>query len=497
MREKISKFGGAMFTPVLFFAAIGIIVAICTILRNPMIVGSIANEGTTWSNVWTIVQNGAWTIFNYLELLFVVCIPLGLAKKAQGKAAAESLVIYLIFINLVSNILQIYGPFFGIDFASETTTGLKMVAGIQTLDMGIVGAILIASIVSWLHNRYFDKRLPSFLGTFQGSTFITITGFFLMIPTAILVCLIWPHVQNAIYSVQGFMSSSGVVGVAVYTFLNRFLIPTGLHHFIWQPIVLGPALVDGGLHPYYLTHMQEFAASTQPLIDIFPEGGFGVGSNLMLFAPIGVGLAFYVTAKPENKKKTLALVLPVVLTATISGITEPFEFLFLFAAPLLWLVYSLMGALMAVIMYLLGVVTWGGSLIDMVSLTWIPMFSNHSGMIVRQIIIGLIFTALYFFIFRFLILKFNYATPGRETISEASLQSSEHTATLAEPQFREKAKGYLHALGGSDNIESINNCATRLRVSVKDDKKVLDDTAFKEWGAMGVVRHGKDRKSVV
>lgn len=502
MKAQLQKFGGAMFTPVLFFTAFGIIVALSTVFKNPLIVGSIANEGTWWFNLWTTVGNGASAVLNNLELLFVACLPLGLAKKAHGRAVVETLVIYLTFITIVSNILQFYGDFFGINFNAEGVTGVKAVAGIRTLDTGIIGAIVVASIVVYIHNRYFEKKLPEFLGIFQGSAFVSIIGFFVMLLLAVVTCLVWPRVQLGINSLQEFIKTTGILGVGIFSFLERFLIPTGLHHFVYQPFWLGPAVVEEGIYAYYLGHMQEFANSSKPLIELFPEGGFGITGNTKLFAPIGIGAAFYFTALPENKKKVLALLIPVILTAMVAGVTEPLEFMFLFISPVLWFVYSLLAGIMAMVMYSFGVVGWGNNLISLLSMTWIPQFPNHWSMVLTQIGLGLVFIVIYFFVFRFIILKFNLATPGRELITE---NATDTTTAIKETKinssnnnpYKARAIAYLDAFGGKENIDTVNNCATRLRIKVKDETKVKPDEAFKKWDAHGVVRSGKNFQVIV
>ena len=498
MKAKFQKFGGAMFTPVLFFSVFGIVIAFCTVFRNPMIMGSLATEGTFWYSFWTIIQNGAWAVFNHLELLFVASLPLGLANKAQGKAAITSLVAYLGFITLISNILTFFGPTFGIDFQAESVTGVKMVAGVRTLDTGILGAILIALVVVYLHNKFYDKKLPQVLGTFQGSSYVVLVSFFVMIPLALITCLVWPKIQMGIFSLQDFIKSTGFIGVGVFTFLERFLLPTGLHHFVWQPFFFGPAVVEGGISPYYLTHMQEFADSSRPLIELFPEGVYGLLGNVKLFPPLGIGAAFYFTAEKSRRKKVLAVILPLVLTAIISGITEPLEFVFLFIAPQLFLAYSIVTGLMGATMAFFGVVLMGSGLIDTGMKFWVPMFANHSGMIFTQLVIGFIFTAIYFVVFRFMILKFNLATPGREVeeiVADNGTGSTKIGNSLND--YRNKAEGYLIGFGGKENIDSINNCATRLRIVVKDESKVLGDEIFKEYGAHGVVRNGKSFQVIV
>lgn len=495
MMEKLQRFGGAMFTPVLLFAFAGIILSLAILFQNPMLIGSIANEGTHWSNFWAIVEAGGWTIFNHIELLFVLGLPIGLASHANARAALESFVVYTTFNNFISKILELYGPTFHVDFTQEVggASGLKLIAGTKTLDTNLVGAIFIAVIVVWLHNRYFDKKLPDYLGIFQGSSFVVMLGFFIMLPVAFLTAWIWPIIQAGIAHMQALMVSSGVFGVWSYVFSERILIPTGLHHFIYQPFIFGPAVVKEGLTAYWLGHLSEIAASTEPLRELVPFGGFGLHNVSKMFAPIGIAAAFYATARPENKKKVLSLVIPTALTAILAGITEPFEFTFLFIAPVLFLVHSLLATTLGATLYLFGVVgDTGGGLISALSQFILPMSVNHSDAVIKLFVIGFIFSAIYFVVFRFLILKFDFPTPGRVVDEEVKLYSKDDykAKTKGSDRYQEQARIYLEALGGSDNIASVNNCATRLRVGVKDANLLADDTAFTKGGAHGVVRNG-------
>lgn len=489
--KKIQRFGGAMFTPVLLFAFSGIAVAIALVMKNPSIVGSVATEGTNWFKFFTVIEEGAWTVFRQMPLIFAIALPIGLANKAQARACMESLVVYITFNYYINALLTNYN--FGVDITApiSSTSGLTYIAGVKTLDTNIIGAIIISSIVVYLHNKYFDTKLPEFLGIFQGSTFVYILGFILMLPIALITVLVWPKVQLGILSLQVLLVKSGSIGVFIYTLLERLLIPTGLHHFIYGPFVFGPAVVENGIVSTWAQNLQSFANSTLPLKELFPAGGFALHGNSKIFGSIGIALAIYSTARKENKKIVLALLIPVVLTAVVSGITEPLEFTFLFIAPLLFVVHSILAAFLATIMFMFGVVgNMGGGLLEIATLNWIPMFKNHKETVIIQIVIGLIFTVIYYFVFRFLILKLNILTPGRE---EANNEVKMYTkADYKEKQNSkdDKAKKFLEALGGKDNIEELNNCATRLRVSVKDKEKVAGDDVFKQIGAHGVVRNG-------
>lgn len=506
MMQKIQRFGAAMFVPVLFFAFYGVTVGLSILFLNTDIVGSIANKGTLWYNIWYVIQQGAWTVFNQLPLLFVVGLPIALSKKAQARACLESLVIYLTFNYFINAILTISGSTFGVNFDAApgvtdgVSSGLALIAGIKTLDTGMIGAILIAGISVYLHGKFFEKKLPDFLGIFQGSVFVVLIGFFLMIPIALLMCFIWPKVQLGIGSLQSFLASSGVAGVWIYTFLERILIPTGLHHFIYGPFIFGPAIVENGIAAYWAQHSADFATAAQSLKELFPAGGFALHGSSKIFGCTGIALAMYATAKPEKKKVVAGLLIPATLTAIVAGITEPLEFTFLFIAPVLFGVHALLAASLAAVSYAFGVSgNFGGGLIEWVSLNWLPFFKYHSGTYITQIVIGLCFTVIYFFVFRFLILKFNFLTPGREEDDkEAKLYTkSDYKEKKANSGNEGKAASFLEALGGSENIQDVTNCATRLRVTVKDETKLAADGVFKAAGAHGVVRNGKAIQVIV
>lgn len=506
MKDKImggmQRFGSAMFTPVLLFSFAGIMVAITVIFTTPALVGDIAKETTGWYQFWMVVQNGAWSVFTQMNLLFVIALPIGLAKKAHARAAMESFITYVTLNLFMSQILGFWGKTFGVNFNQTpgAGTGLALIASVKTLDTGILGAIVVAAIVTYLHNRFFDKKLPDWLGVFQGSAYVVIIGFFLMIPFAFFLCWAWPPVQQFISSFQGFMKGSGFVGTFVFIFLERFLIPTGLHHFIYMPFSFGPAVVPQGLVAYWAQHLSQFADSTKPVRDLFPEGRFALQGNSKIFGALGISLALYSTAFKENKKRVAALLIPATLTAMLAGITEPLEFTFLFAAPVLWPIHAFLAASMATLMNFFGVVgNMTNGIIEQLALDWIPMFPHHASMVVTQWIIGLVFSAIYFGIFRFMILKFNLPTPGREKnksgddiqlLSKADYKEKKAKFSKAakEDPYKGQSENYLKALGGVENIAAVTNCATRLRVTVVDASKVASDAVFMAGGAKGIIR---------
>ncbi len=508
MLSQIQRFGGAMFTPVLLFPFAGIVVGITLMLQNPLFVGeSLTDPNSLFAQIVHIIEEGGWTVFRNMPLVFAIGLPIGLAKQAQGRACLAVMVSFLTWNYFINAMGTTWGGFFGVDFSADPVagSGLTMIAGIKTLDTSIIGAIVISGFVTALHNRFFDKPLPVFLGTFQGSSFVVIVAFLAMIPCAWLTLLGWPKVQMGIESLQAFLRNAGAVGVWCYIFLERILIPTGLHHFVYGPFMYGPAAVEGGIQVYWAQHLLEFSQSTQPLKTLFPEGGFAMFGNSKVFAAPGIALAIYYTAAPANRKKVAGLLIPAALTAMLVGITEPLEFTFLFICPPLFALHAVLAATMSTTMYIAGVsANLQGGLIDtVIPQVWIPLFHNHTAMIFTHIAIGLLFSVIYFVLFRAIILRFNLKTPGRED-SEVKLYTKvdykaargQTTAAAADTRLGQAA-GFLQALGGAGNIESVNNCATRLRIALHDMSLTQSDDVFKSLGAHGVVRRGNGIQVIV
>lgn len=505
MMAKIQRFGGAMFTPVLFFVFSGLIVSIVGALNNPALVGNIAEEGTNYHRVLSIIESGGWTVFNNMPILFAIGLPLGLANKAKGRAVLEAFVLYMTFQSFLAALLENFGNFFRVDYSIDPGTagsGLAMIGGVKTLDTGVLGAIIVASIIVWVHNKFFEKQLPEWLGIFQGSSLVGAVGFFILIPVAFVFAWLWPVLQDGVYHLSAFMAKSGSIGVFLYIFLEKALLPTGLHHFIYAPFQFGPAVVEGGTTLYWFEHLQEFAASKESLKQLFPAGGFALQGLSNYFGIPGIALAFYFTTKKENRKKLLALIVPGILTSVFAGITEPFDYTFLFIAPALFFVHAFLAASFAAISYLIGTVgNFGGGLIEATTSTFIPLWTNHSTTFINMFLVGFVSILVYFIVFRFLIIKFDFKTPGRGE-GEVQLYSKEdykakNNESSTSTQYDYQAEGFLKAFGGSDNIESVNNCATRLRIQVKDPDKVKDDSSFKKYGAHGVVKNGNAFQVIV
>lgn len=507
MLQKIQRFGGAMFTPVMLFAFAGITVGIGTLFTTEAIMGGLADPNALWYQVWNVVLQGGWTVFNQLPLLFVVGLPIGLAKKQQARCCMEALVLYLTFQYFLNTILSQWGPVFGVNFAAKIggTSGLTTIASIKTLDMGMIGALLISCIVVYLHNKFFDTKLPEWLGTFSGSSFVVIVGFFALIPVAFLAAWLWAMIQNGMRAFQGFVIGAGSIGVWVFIFMERVLIPFGLHHLLYFPFFYDSAIVNGGVISAWAKLLPKMAASTAPLKSMAPWAWPNLTGLSKIFGCPGIALAFYATAKKEKKKQIAGLLIPITLTAIFCGITEPIEFTFLFVAPVLFVVHAVLAATLATTAYALGVVgVLSGGVIEMSALNFIPLMATHWPTYLTLLIVGLAFTGIYIVVFRFLILKFDFKTPGREDDEEIKFHSKK--------EFREKQSGgqttnsaekpsyaaaILEGLGGKDNVIDVTNCATRLRVNVKDETLVQSTAYFKSIGAHGLKATKKNIQVIV
>jgi alpha-glucosidase len=221
--QELQRFGGAMYTPVILFAFFGLTVALSIIFSNTGLFGSLAEKGTLWYDFWYVVQQGAWTVFNQMPILFAIAVPIGFAKKEQARCAMEGFVIYMVFNYFIAGILTLHGSYFGVDYSQNAGagTGLAMIANIKTLDMGMLGAIFIACISAYLHNHFYDTEIPDWLGIFKGPAFVVAVGFLVMLPMALLFCYIWPPIQHGIEQFQFFLKTSGIFGGPAWTWCEE------------------------------------------------------------------------------------------------------------------------------------------------------------------------------------------------------------------------------------------------------------------------------------
>jgi alpha-glucoside PTS system EIICB component len=348
------------------------------------------------------------------------------------------------------------------------------------------------------------------LGVFNGSVFVYVISFFILLPTAVASCFVWPHIQNVIIALQGFLTTTGLVGVWIFVFLERALIPFGLHHLLYTPLFFDNVVIPGGIYSAWSNLLPTMAASTEPLKDLAPWACFTSTGWSKIFGCTGIAFAFYSTAKPEKREQLLSLLIPITLTSVVCGVTEPIEYTFLFIAPLLFIVHAFLAACLSTVMNAFGVVVVGGGIIEMSSLNFIPLMKNHAFTYLTALIIGLIFVGIYFLVFRTLILKFDIKTPGREDDDESEiefkskkdyLEKKSNSGITDESKGKSKneilAENIVKLLGGNDNIKDLTNCCTRLRVNVHDSSLVGSDTDFKKIGTSGVSKNGCSMQVIV
>lgn len=421
-------------------------------------------------NIPFIMAAGS-AIFDNLALLFGIGVAVGIAKDSSGAAGLAGAVSYFVITNATQAINS-------------------------DINMGVLAGIIGGLLAGFLYNRYHDIELPDFLGFFGGKRFVPIITGAASVLLAGLFGYIWPPIQNVIQLVGEWIINAGPIGVFVYGVLNRLLIPVGLHHvlnsFIW--FVFGEFTTAAG--EVVTGDLSRFFAG-DPSAGFFMSGFF----PMMMFGLPAAALAMYHTAKPKNKKVVGGILLSVGLTAFLTGITEPIEFSFMFLAPVLYGIHALLTGLSMVVTYVLGIQHGFGF-----SAGAIDYFLNY-GLATKAFLIipiGIAFFAVYYFLFRFAIQKFNIQTPGRE---EAAANSNEMSVM---PESQQKSSGdkslqsgssakasqYIEALGGADNLKSVDACITRLRLEVKDSGR-LDEAQLKSLGASGVLKANKNNAQVV
>ncbi|ADO76241.1 N-acetylglucosamine-specific PTS transporter subunit IIBC [Halanaerobium praevalens] len=409
-------------------------------------------------------------IFDNLALLFGIGVAVGIAHDSSGAAGLAGAVSYFILTN-----------------ATQAING--------DINMGVLAGIIGGLLAGFLYNRYHDIELPDFLGFFGGKRFVPIVTGAASVLLAGLFGYIWPPIQNVIQLTGEWIINAGPIGVFVYGFLNRLLIPLGLHHvlnsFIW--FVFGEFTTAAG--EVVTGDLSRFFAG-DPSAGFFMSGFF----PMMMFGLPAAALAMYHAAKPENKKAVSGIFLSVGLTAFLTGITEPIEFAFMFLAPVLYVIHAILTGLSMVVTYILGIQHGFGF-----SAGAIDYFLNY-GLATKPILIiplGIAAFAIYYSLFRFVIEKFDIATPGRvEGEAETNNMSvmpdsqSESEQSTTNTKNKTKAAQYIEALGGAENIERVDSCITRLRLEVKNSDN-LDEAKLKELGASGVMKANKSNAQVV
>ena len=458
---------------------------------------SVIHPGTLIYTILDVMSQTGSAVFNNLALLFAMGVAIGMARKEKEVAALSGAVAYIIMNTAIQAMINAAG---GVEAmpANSTTTML----GITTLQMGVFGGIVVGLGVAALHNKFYKIELPQVLAFFGGTRFVPIVSSIVYLVVGIAMFYIWPVVQSGIAALGALVLASGYAGTFIYGLLERALIPFGLHHVFympfWQTAVGGTAIIDGvtvtGAQNIFFA---ELASKSTTVFSVSATRFMAGKFPFMMFGLPGAALAMYQCAKPEKKKAAGGLLLSAALTAFLTGITEPLEFTFIFVALPMYAVHCVLAGLSFMLMHILNVgvgMTFSGGLIDLVLFG--AMQGNAKTHWMWVVVVGAVYFVLYYIIFRFMISKFDYKTPGRDDAEEVKLY------TRADVNARSAASGstapagddpvsalIVEGLGGADNLSDVDCCATRLRCTVKDVALVKQDV-LKASGASGVICKG-------
>ena len=506
MKDKIfgvlQRVGRSFMLPIALLPVAGLLLGIGSSFTNETMLAayglnSVIHPGTLIYTILDVMSQTGSAVFNNLALLFAMGVAIGMARKEKEVAALSGAVAYIIMNTAIQAMINAAG---GVEAmpANSTTTML----GITTLQMGVFGGIVVGLGVAALHNKFYKIELPQVLAFFGGTRFVPIVSSIVYLVVGIAMFYIWPVVQSGIAALGALVLASGYAGTFIYGLLERALIPFGLHHVFympfWQTAVGGTAIIDGvtvtGAQNIFFA---ELASKSTTVFSVSATRFMAGKFPFMMFGLPGAALAMYQCAKPEKKKAAGGLLLSAALTAFLTGITEPLEFTFIFVALPMYAVHCVLAGLSFMLMRILNVgvgMTFSGGLIDLVLFG--VMQGNAKTHWVWVVVVGAVYFILYYIIFRFMISKFDYKTPGRDDAEEVKLY------TRADVNARSAASGstapagddpvsalIVEGLGGTANLSDVDCCATRLRCTVKDAALVRQDV-LKTSGASGVICKG-------
>ena len=505
MKDKIfgvlQRVGRSFMLPIALLPVAGLLLGIGSSFTNETMLAAyglnnVIHPGTLIYTILDVMSQTGNAVFSNLALLFAMGVAIGMARKEKEVAALSGAVAYIIMNTAIQAMINAAG---GVEAmpANSTTTML----GITTLQMGVFGGIVVGLGVAALHNKFYKIELPQVLAFFGGTRFVPIISSIVYLVVGIAMFYIWPVVQSGIAALGALVLASGYAGTFIYGLLERALIPFGLHHVFympfWQTAVGGTAIIDGvtvtGAQNIFFA---ELASKSTTVFSVSATRFMAGKFPFMMFGLPGAALAMYQCAKPEKKKAAGGLLLSAALTAFLTGITEPLEFTFIFVALPMYAVHCVLAGLSFMLMHILNVgvgMTFSGGLIDLVLFG--VMQGNAKTHWVWVVVVGAVYFVLYYIIFRFMISKFNYKTPGRDDAEEVKLY------TRADVNARNAASGSVPAgndpvsalivegLGGANNLSDVDCCATRLRCTVKDAALVKQDV-LKASGASGVICKG-------
>ena len=509
MKDKIfgvlQRVGRSFMLPIAILPVAGLLLGLGSSFTNATMLETynltkIMGEGTILNAIFQVMSDAGNIVFANLPIIFAMGVAIGMAKKEKEVAALAAAIAFFIMHASISAMINING---GAEKMLEGAT--TSVCGITSLQMGVFGGIIVGLGVAALHNKFYKIELPQVLSFFGGTRFVPIISALVYTFVGILMFFIWPVIQQGIYAVGNVVLNSGYAGTWIYGFMERILIPFGLHHVFylpfWQTGVGGTMEVAGQM----IEGAQNifFAQLADPSVEHFAVSATRFMSGkfpLMIFGLPGAALAMYKTAKADKKKEVGGLLLSAALTSMLTGITEPLEFTFLFVAPVLYGIHCVFAGLAYMLMHVFNVgvgMTFSGGLIDM-TLFGI-MQGNAKTNWIWIVIVGVVYFVVYYFLFSFLIRKMDLKTPGRgEEDEEVKLyrrsdveakKNGEGTATDTLSAEDAVSVAICNGLGGKKNISDVDCCATRLRCTVYKPE-LVSDTMLKATGASGVVHKG-------
>ncbi len=498
----LQRVGRAFMLPIALLPIAGLLLGIGSSLTNTTTLEtynliSWMGPGTVLYSVFSVLASVGSVIFDNLPIIFAMGVALGMAENEKGTATLSAAIAFFVMHKTINSLLIISGM---LEAGAMQEGTVANVVGIESLQMGVFGGIIVGLGVAALNNRFYKIRLPNVISFFGGSRFVPIISTAVYILVGVLMFFVWPFVQSGIYALGDLVLRSGYAGTLIYGFIERILIPFGLHHVFylpfWQTGVGGSAMIDGTL--IYGAQNIFFAELASPSTTKFSVEACRFMSGkfpLMIFGLPGAALAMYTCAKSTKRKVAGGLLLSAALTSILTGITEPLEFTFLFVAPILYVIHSILAGLAYMLMHLLNVgvgMTFSGGLIDLFLFGILQGNAKTNWVMIP--VVGVFYFVIYFLLFRFMIRRFNYMTPGRE-------EDGEETKLYTRADYNAKKESaanvdghtvsaqILEGLGGKENIVSLDCCATRLRVSVKDPA-LVNDAQLKASGAAGVIRKG-------
>lgn len=507
MKDKIfgvlQRVGRSFMLPIAILPVAGLLLGLGSSFTNETMLKTyglwnVMGPGTLFNAIFQVMSDAGNIVFANLPIIFAMGVAIGMAKKEKEVAALSAAIAFFIMHASIGAMITING---GAEKMLEGATA--DVVGITSLQMGVFGGIIVGLGVAALHNKFYKIQLPQVLSFFGGTRFVPIICSLVYTLVGILMFFIWPVIQSGIYSVGDLVLNSGYAGTWVYGFMERLLIPFGLHHVFYLPfwqtgvggtMEVGGQLIEGAQNIFFAQLADPTVTEFSVSATRFMSGKF----PLMIFGLPGAALAMYKTAKPEKKKEVEGLLLSAALTSMITGITEPLEFTFLFVAPLLYGIHCVFAGLAYMLMHVFKVgvgMTFSGGLIDM--FLFGIMQGNAKTNWIWIVIVGVVYFIVYYLLFSFLINKLDLKTPGRDDSDEVKLYRRSDVEAKKKGEAKadnvnssdELSEMICKGLGGKKNISDVDCCATRLRCTVYN-AELVNDSLLKNTGASGVVHKG-------